>query len=144
MTCSTGPRWASPVPLARWLRGPLHEATRNALQRGALANGWFEPSTITRMLDQHASAARWDHSQPLWVAADVSTPSCNAGLTRPSGLGTDFDEDKKMKVSVFGLGYVGAVSCARRELGHDVIGVDINPQGQVDRFRGVARRGRGH
>ncbi|MBV8033995.1 nucleotide sugar dehydrogenase [Roseateles sp.] len=33
-----------------------------------------------------------------------------------------------MKVSVFGLGYVGAVSCAcLPELGHDVVGVDINP-----------------
>jgi GDP-mannose 6-dehydrogenase len=32
-----------------------------------------------------------------------------------------------MKVSVFGLGYVGAVSCAcLPELGHDVVGVDIN------------------
>ncbi|MFN0161172.1 MAG: nucleotide sugar dehydrogenase [Burkholderiales bacterium] len=34
-----------------------------------------------------------------------------------------------MKISVFGLGYVGAVSCGcLPELGHEVVGVDVNPQ----------------
>ena len=42
-----------------------------------------------------------------------------------------------MRISVFGIGYVGAVSCAcLAELGHDVIGIDINPE-----KAGMLRRG---
>jgi GDP-mannose 6-dehydrogenase len=40
-----------------------------------------------------------------------------------------------LKVSIFGLGYVGAVSCAcLADRGHEVIGVDINPA-KVDMVR---------
>src|SRR5258708_6286315 len=61
------PKMGFSVPLARWLRGPLREATRKALQHGALAQtGWFNPATIARLLDQHERGAL-DHAQPLWA-----------------------------------------------------------------------------
>jgi GDP-mannose 6-dehydrogenase len=42
--------------------------------------------------------------------------------------GNSFEEEASVKVSIMGLGYVGAVSCGcfARD-GHDVIGVDVNP-----------------
>ncbi len=40
-----------------------------------------------------------------------------------------------MKISVFGLGYVGCVSAAcLADMGHEIIGVDVNPQ-KLDRVR---------
>jgi GDP-mannose 6-dehydrogenase len=48
------------------------------------------------------------------------------------------DIETKMRVSVFGLGYVGAVSCAcLAELGHDVVGVDVS-QEKVDQINAGA------
>src|SRR5215472_7844137 len=44
-----------------------------------------------------------------------------------------------MRISVFGIGYVGAVSCAcLAELGHEVTGVDINPEKVGMLRRGVS------
>ena len=44
-----------------------------------------------------------------------------------------------MKISIFGLGYVGAVTAGcLTEQGHEVVGVDVDPQ-KIDEFnRGVA------
>jgi asparagine synthase (glutamine-hydrolysing) len=54
------------VPLATWLRGPLAQRARHALLNGAVAEcGYFEPSTLDRMLREHA-AGRSDHSSTLW------------------------------------------------------------------------------
>jgi asparagine synthase (glutamine-hydrolysing) len=55
------------VPLARWFRGPLRQAVRDALLGGMLAEtGWFNPAYLAQLLAQHESGAR-DHSTPLWT-----------------------------------------------------------------------------
>jgi asparagine synthase (glutamine-hydrolysing) len=54
------------VPLAAWLRGPLAQRARDALLNGAVAeSGYFESSTLDRLLREHASRRR-DHSTTLW------------------------------------------------------------------------------
>jgi asparagine synthase (glutamine-hydrolysing) len=74
------PKMGFAVPLARWLRGPLREKTREALQQGALAQtGWFNQSTIARLLDQHERGAM-DHAQPLWTLLMFDAFLRNAGL----------------------------------------------------------------
>jgi asparagine synthase (glutamine-hydrolysing) len=50
------------VPLARWFRDDLRELAREAL---ATDRGWFRPSEVARLLDEHESG-RADHGHRLW------------------------------------------------------------------------------
>ncbi len=60
------PKQGFSVPLAAWLRGPLRESTRSALNGSVLRDsGLLDTTFIARLLDQHLSGAR-DHSTALW------------------------------------------------------------------------------
>jgi len=61
------PKMGFAVPLARWFRGPLRAAVREALLGERLAQtGWFNTGYLAQLLAQHESGAR-DHSTPLWT-----------------------------------------------------------------------------
>ena len=51
------------TPLAAWLRGPLAEPLRTALER--LPGDWFERDSLRAVLDQHL-ARRRNHDRLLW------------------------------------------------------------------------------
>ena len=60
------PKQGFSVPLAAWFRGPLKDRVRQAVTGPSLAEtGYFDPTALTRLVDQHQSGAR-DHSAPLW------------------------------------------------------------------------------
>ena len=50
------------VPLRRWFRSDLRELARETL---AVDRGWFRPSEVRRLLDEH-EAGRADHGHRLW------------------------------------------------------------------------------
>jgi asparagine synthase (glutamine-hydrolysing) len=61
------PKMGFSVPLARWLRGPLRQRTRDALLGGTLLEtGLFDAQVIGRLIEQHESGAL-DHATPLWT-----------------------------------------------------------------------------
>jgi len=61
------PKMGFAVPLARWFRGPLRARIRTSLTGERMAaTGFFEPSYLARLLDDHESGLR-DHSAPLWT-----------------------------------------------------------------------------
>ncbi len=60
------PKMGFAVPLSRWFRGPLRQRVRDALLDGPmLESGWFDPTTIRKIVEQHESGAH-DHSTPIW------------------------------------------------------------------------------
>lgn len=49
------------IPRAAWLRGPLRDASRDLLLDGtARQRGWFEPSVVASLLDEHDSGQNRD------------------------------------------------------------------------------------
>jgi asparagine synthase (glutamine-hydrolysing) len=61
------PKMGFAVPLAKWFRGPLREAVKNAVLGPVLAEtGWFNASYLRRLVEDHQSGRR-DYSTPLWT-----------------------------------------------------------------------------
>jgi asparagine synthase (glutamine-hydrolysing) len=55
------------VPLAKWFRGPLRQAVKDAVLGPVLAEtGWFDASYLRQLVEDHQSGRR-DHSAPLWA-----------------------------------------------------------------------------
>jgi asparagine synthase (glutamine-hydrolysing) len=54
------------VPIAAWFRGELKDLVRDVLLCGrSLGRGYFEPSQVRRLVEQHTSG-RADHGYRLW------------------------------------------------------------------------------
>lgn len=61
------PKMGFAVPLATWFRGGLKARIGEVVLGDRLAStGWFEPTYLRALLEQHASGRR-DHSAPLWT-----------------------------------------------------------------------------
>ncbi len=55
------------VPLDHWFRGSLRSLLADTLlDRKSLNRGYFEPSTIRRLVEEHLTS-QWDHSARLWL-----------------------------------------------------------------------------
>lgn len=61
------PKMGFAVPLASWFRGPLKAHVRKQiLGERLLATGYFNKSTLTKLVNDHESGQR-DYSAPLWT-----------------------------------------------------------------------------
>jgi asparagine synthase (glutamine-hydrolysing) len=61
-----GPKQGFSIPVAAWLRGPLQGFARDVLAAETLGRqGWFDPATVTALLDRHCVGEE-DLSRQLW------------------------------------------------------------------------------
>ena len=144
-----------PVPFSGWVRGPWNSVAREVLlDRRTCERGLINPAAVETLLDEHRAGRRaggdaiwalmnlelWyrtfidgDGIQTLPDAGPQAGPGTRQRRRAGSALAdqprqpTRQHEDSRMRVSVFGLGYVGSVSAAAFAAdGHDVVGVDVN------------------
>ena len=74
------PKMGFSVPLAAWLRGPLKDRVRSALQGERMRDcGYFNPATVRRLIDEHNSGMR-DHATALWMLLMFEVASGADGL----------------------------------------------------------------
>ncbi len=60
------PKMGFVTPISAWFRGPLaDEAAALARSRTLIGTGWFDPTTIARLAEDHRSG-RADHGRTLW------------------------------------------------------------------------------
>lgn len=61
------PKMGFGVPLDHWFRHELREmVTDTLLDSRTLGRGYFDPATVRRLVEEHASS-QWDHSARLWL-----------------------------------------------------------------------------
>jgi asparagine synthase (glutamine-hydrolysing) len=77
-----GPKRGFSIPAAAWLRGPLLPFARELLSGDSLrAAGVFDPTTVARVLERHASGAE-DLSRQIWASWPSRCGSAGPPLER--------------------------------------------------------------